>query len=155
MSTVAGIDFSTRHIDIVLIPEDPDERGATHHAFPLEGADAFDRTRNIRQAMPLRSWWDEQGVTAIGIEEPMGPGHITAKLKAVQGGILQTLPAALLVHPLSPSEWRKGAGLKGNATKDEVQAFVREQLGENPHWPQDAFDAWAIAVAVRALVVVG
>lgn len=153
--TFVGIDYDTRYIHLCKIAEEEPADQPRYMKVALEGNDAFDRTRSIRNVMLRRTnvYWDD--VQAIGIEEPMGPGHITAKLKAVQGGVLQCLPTGLLVHPLSPSEWRKAAGISGRASKEEVQDHVRGLLGENPHWPQDAFDAWCIAVAVRALVVVG
>ncbi len=153
MSACAGIDFDTNAVHVCLLRNGSDN-DVTYHRFDLHGHDAFERTRSISAALPLDAWWLAQDVIAIGIEEPMGPGHITAKLKAIQGGVLQCLPSSPLVHPLSPSQWRKAAGVSGGASKQQVQLHARELLGENPQWPQDAFDAYLLAIAVRNLISV-
>ena len=152
---VAGIDYSTRAVDIVTT----DVRWSH---YDLCGDTAFDRTRSVRDALPARSseFWDE--VIAAGIEEPMArgklSGSLTPKLKAVQGAILACLPARLLVAPLTASEWRKAVGLPGNASKAAVAEWVALQYYdiyrplEFLDWPQDACDAYCIARAVASRV---
>lgn len=159
MTTFAGIDFSTFAIDVVLLPGD---EHPIWHRFPLEGYDAFERTRDVREKMPSRGWWLDQGVVALGIEEPQGVSKSTvAVLKGVQGAVLSCLPRSLLVQPMVPSKWRVEAGLPGNASKDDVRQFgMVLQAGakvlfggfEEP-CPQDAHDAACIAWAVRKLTV--
>jgi hypothetical protein len=145
---IAGIDYSTRAVDVVLLDEDSD--AATWHRFPLEGADAFDRAREV---MYLNAWlggvsfWDS--VVAIGIEDPRGYG--AGSLYRIQGAILAELPRRTLVHPLIPSQWRKTVGLAGNASKTDVKAFVPTRAW-NVDWPQDACDAYLIALAPRILL---
>jgi hypothetical protein len=151
MATVAGLDYSTHAIDCVLVDEDTGEYVAWHR-WPLEAkGDAFDRARWIRHTMPARSWWDDRGVVACGIEDPRGmkPGP----LFRIQGAILSCLPTWLLVHPLVPSEWRKLVGLPGNATKLEVVFHARDHSEMmTDAWTQDTCDAYCIATATRTLI---
>jgi hypothetical protein len=64
---------------------------------------------------------------------------------------LSCVPARLLVHPLVPSHWRKTVGLPGNASKSAVKAFIPTRSW-NVDWPQDACDAYCIALATRTLL---
>lgn len=152
---VAGIDFDTHAVHLVLVDID-EQRPPWYHRFELHGGDAFDRARSVRPAMPgpTSILWDE--TLAFGIEEPQGRHKATvAKLKAVQGAVLACLPEGTLVHPLVPAEWRRLAGLPGNASKDSV-AYRSRQLvwvdDTTDVWPQDAHDAHLIARATIALL---
>jgi hypothetical protein len=152
---VAGIDFSSRAVDVVLV----DEAGrAEWHRFELVGADAFDRARRVRDAMPSRTGelWDD--VLAVGIEEPRGPGN--GSLLRIQGAVLASLPVSVLVQPFTPNEWRVAVGLPGNAAKHLVRTHtlahvyassVRSGM-QQPDWPQDACDAYCLALAVRSRI---
>ena len=65
--------------------------------------------------------------------------------------MLVTLPAALPVWDVSPGDWRKGLGLKGNATKEECAGRCVE-IGAPGSWDvQDPYDAWAVAFYAREL----
>lgn len=149
MSVVAGIDFSTHAVDVVLLDEDTLD--AAWHRFLLEAfGDAFDRTRWVRDSMPSRSWWEDHGVIAVGIEDPRGYG--AGSLYRVQGAVLACLPTSLLVHPWIPSAWRKANGIPGNASKQAIEDHSLaiqpcEILAYAPDWPQDAHDAHLIARA--------
>jgi hypothetical protein len=156
MSHFAGIDFDTHAIHIVLISEDEEKPVYYRHDLPAVG-DAFERTREVAQVLPARRsvFWD--GIIAIGIEEPMG--HSTRPLNRVQGAILSCLPPTVLVNPMMPGQWRKAVGLAGNATKEDVAVFVGSQLWPDAPlavkpastWPQDACDAYCLALAVQKL----
>lgn len=169
MTAFAGIDFDTNAVHVVLLPE---EGLAEYRCFvlPKGVGDAFERTRRVRDVMPSRSWWVDEGIVAIGIEEPMGQS--TRPLNRVQGAILACLPTDLLVHPMRPGEWRKACELRGNAEKLEIAAWVHAQresyfemvggTARSPQmelvalepWPQDAADAYCMARAVQSLTVV-
>lgn len=152
---VAGVDLSTRAIDIVKVPLDT-VRAPEWHRFPLAGSDAFDRARSVRDALPGRTSviWDD--VLALGIEDPRG--HGAGHIYRVQGAILSCLPAHLLVHPLIPSQWRKLVGLKGNASKEDAFTLAIQYVNSHGHntWPlavpTDATDACCIALATRSLI---
>jgi hypothetical protein len=149
---IAGIDYSSHAVDVVLLDEDSDQ--AAWHHFPLTalpGWDSFDRARTVRAVMPTRSWWEDRGTIAIGIEDPRGYG--AGHLYRIQGGILQTLPPDVLVHPWIPSAWRKANMIAGNATKQAVKIHSLRLVGASKatdEWSQDAHDAHLIARATRA-----
>ena len=154
---IAGIDYSTNAIDVVLVDEDDGAARLFH--WDLCGASAFDRLRAVALVMPPRRavYWDT--IRAVGIEEPMGRGPaswgVVPKLKAIQGAIVACIPSLVPVTPLKPAEWREKVGVPGNATKDMVAAWAMAQLDDPPgmplkQWPQDAFDAYCIARAVAA-----
>lgn len=148
---IAGIDFSTRFVDIVLLDEDTDK--GTWFRVDLTGQDAFERTRDVHRALSDdigSEFWDD--VLAVGIEDPRGYG--AGSLYRIQGAILACLPRGVLVHPLIPSNWRKTVGLPGNASKARVSEFIR-LASWNVDWPQDACDAYCIALATRTLIQVG
>ena len=149
---IAGIDYSSRAVDIVLLDEDTDK--AEWHRYELDGDDAFGRARNIRGNIPGRTsgFWDD--VLAIGIEDPRGYG--AGSMYRIQGAILSCLPWFTLVHPWIPSAWRKAVGLPGNASKAEAADFVQTTYpaAYTLEWPQDACDAYCIALATRAAIQV-
>lgn len=146
---ICGIDFSTHFVDLVLLDENTD--AATWHREELTGRDAFDRTRSVRDAMiRLVPLWDD--VLAIGIEDPRG--YNAGSLYRMQGAILARLPRRTLVQPWIPSAWRKQVGLSGNCSKQDIEEFVMGPPdGHDRHdWPQDACDAYCIALATRSVL---
>ena len=156
MSYLAGIDFSTRAIDVVLIDEN-DAEPPRWHRLILKGADAFERTRELSRPLAYHLGLDLDDTLAIGIEDPAG-NHGVRALARVQGAILARLPRDVLVVPLAPSQWRKRVGLPGNATKQQVADWAitdAQSLGAD--WTlrengQDCLDAYGIAVATRLLI---
>jgi hypothetical protein len=152
---IAGIDYSTRAVDVVLLDEETD--AATWHRFELEGKDAFDRTRAIRDLfagapLSFRDKWE--AVLAVGIENPGGKVG-TGAMYRVQGAILTKIPRGTLVQPFPPASWRKTVGLPGNASKDAVAEWATWKGGlgaKAVFWPQDACDAYCIALATRTLL---
>lgn len=158
MTAFAGIDYDTTGIYIVWF--DDDEAVTQFMAEPLDGHDAFDRAREVRDAMPARSWWDDQGIVAIGIEEQNSQNpkmrNTVAKLKMIQGAILSCLPRETLVNPMNASHWRTTCGLPGNCPKEDVREWARTNgfslLGSYA-LAQDLADAFCMAKAVEKLTV--
>lgn len=152
---VAGVDFSSHAIDVVLVDLD-DRQPPRWHRYPLLGQDAFDRARSVADAMPGRSsvYWDN--VLAVGIEEPAGrnPGV----LFRIQGAVLAQIPARMLVTKWMPSQWRKAVGLAGNAAKpmSRERAWQYDPrftgLTEWDGPPLDACDALCVALATRQAI---
>lgn len=150
--TVAGIDYSSQAIDIVLLDDDTDT--AEWHRVELTGPTPFDRARSLRGRLPLRSWWEDQGVYLIGIEDPIGHHAHTAKALGFAGGAVATLlPANLTVVQTTAAEWKRLTVGRGSASKADVEQWAQTQLGHDglTVWAQDAYDAYAIARAVRHL----
>jgi len=158
---IAGIDYSTQAIDIVLVDVDDGAARWCHYDLPQVG-DAFERTREVAQVLPARRsvFWDT--TLAIGIEEPMARGprsvQLIPKLKAIQGAILSCIPRDKAVAPLDARDWRVKCGLKANASKDDVRhwavAHIRAVPVQQPIrlWAQDAFDAYCIARAIEGML---
>ena len=149
---IAGIDVSTKAVDLVLIHID-DHQPPIWHRYELVGQDAWERTRSIPFSMPARSsiMWDD--VAAIGVENPAGTHGAHAVQRAV-GAVLACLPPLTLVQPWRPSEWRKAVGLPGNCGKQVVFEFAYLDLvTAYPDATQDACDAYCVAVATRAAIV--
>jgi hypothetical protein len=156
---IAGIDFSTRAIDVVTIDLD-NHQPPRWERHELEGPDAWERTRQVK----FWSLTDPDDVLAIGLEEPRGQS--AGVLYRVQGALLARLPSTVLVYPWVPSEWRRAVGLSGRASKEAVSRWA-ERNGAVPlgHWvdhpgtggsvksfhmpPFDATDAFCIARATR------
>ncbi len=155
---ILGVDVSTFFVDYVLIPHEGNH-APVWHRFPLTGADAWERARSVAQAVPGPDSAIYEDVLAVGVENPAGrAGTGIYAVQRVVGAVLVQLPAAKLVHPWRPSEWRKAVGLKGNATKDAVFEFVVEDIAthsglptpfEVAEWSQDACDAYCVALATR------
>jgi hypothetical protein len=161
VTAFAGIDYDTHAVHIVLVPEEG-TGDLRYSKYELKGHDPFERAREIREALPVRSWWRDTGVVGCAIEEQNSGNPLmrdaVQKLKMIQGAVLSCLPRDLLVTPIPGSQWRKALGMKGNCTKEEVQFWCRFS---GPHagrfagisWPQDAFDAYCMALVAEKLTV--
>jgi Holliday junction resolvasome RuvABC endonuclease subunit len=152
VSATAGIDFSTRAIDVVLLDDDTDH--ATWHRYPLDPP-AFNAALQVRHTVLLRrSWLEDQGVHSVWIELPWARQRkAVAPLMRLQGAILSRLPLDLIAGELAPQTWKKLTVGKANASKDDVRAWAVLEPGWTlpGHWTQDAIDAYAIAYAGRQL----
>jgi hypothetical protein len=151
---VAGIDVSTLAVDIVTVPYETHTDGQPiHYRVELAGHDALERTRDAAHRLPGAAsvFWDT--ILAVGLENPQSRGSSAGTMYALQrvvGVVLAHIPARMLVAPIEPAAWRHAAGLKGNAKKREVAAHVRGLVGATADgWPQDACDAYCIAIATR------
>lgn len=145
---IAGIDASSRAIDVVLLAEDTDD--ALHHKFELIGGTPFERARSLRGIFPTRSWWESFGVYLIGYEDPRGHhAHTQKALGIALGAVAALLPRSMPVVPTQTQEWKRLFVGNANASKQDVAAraaehgFVSDDL--------NATDAYGIAYAVRAL----
>lgn len=150
--TVAGIDYSSRAVDIVLL--DDDGRRCHWTNIPLHGDTPLERARSLRGRLPLRSWWEDEGVYLIGIEDPIGHHAHTAKALGQAGGaIAALLPASLTVLQTPTAEWKRLFCGDAKASKDDVREAVSRDgvFGSSPGWTQDAYDAYAIAWTARHL----
>jgi len=166
---VVGCDFSSLHIDLVRVHLD-DLEPPKWNRYSLMGHDAFDRTRTVGDVMPGRAsdYWSD--VIGVGIEHPAGKFGVGPMMR-VQGAVLACLPSGVMVKAWPPGAWRKAVGLAGNATKEAVADWAHKDrfpptvtsegratrgliftvaTGSNANaWPQDACDAYCIALATR------
>lgn len=157
---IVGVDFSTRYVDLVKLPLEGEGAPKWTRVELQWGTrkqpDAFRAVRTLRhqlgQAALLGGYWND--VAVCFIEDPMSNNMGNAKkLGRVAGAILACIPDRVVVDRIDPAEWRKLVGLPGNATKLEVFRVCSERLpiGAITLWPQDAFDAYCIAIAGRHL----
>lgn len=151
MIRVAGIDVSSKSIDIVTLPLDPDLEGAPGGlSIPLHGPTALDRACYAAGSIPRGTFWDD--IAEVAIERPYGPGpDALLAMHLMLGLLVAAMPERL--HPpllLQPATWRKHAGLSGRAEKEDVFAFAVEHMPARPR-SQDVADAFCIARAARAL----
>jgi Holliday junction resolvasome RuvABC endonuclease subunit len=150
MSTVLGIDLSTRAIDLVRLDETTNQ-GTWDHLH-LAGATALERLRQVPVLMPRHSWYDD--VYLVAVEAPLSRGQqgTIAKLSRVFGAIVACLPAGVEVWDVAPVQWRKELGLSGHATKEQAAEAVDALRGPGAlAWSQDALDAYAVAYYAREL----
>lgn len=145
---VAGIDLSSRAIDIVKIEEESNR--AEWFRFELEGASAWERTRDVRRAMPKGSWWDDVYLAAIETPFPDQQGV----LRRVQGAVMACIPSRLLVWEANAAEWKRELGLKTKPSWGDLDALTGDTTVVLPdsRWvnAQEHFrDAYCIAYWAR------
>ena len=154
LSNYAGIDLSTRALDIVLLDEDSNRASWTR--VELEGGDAWTRTLSIGALMPPPSFWEQTVIASI--EAPYGRGQAGAQaaLNRVVGAVAASLPSKLRVPErcwiVRPDEWKHGLGLKHNQ-KPTFLDIERLSHGTGPVLPdvddQNARDAYCLAMFAR------
>jgi Holliday junction resolvasome RuvABC endonuclease subunit len=103
---------------------------------------ALEASRELHAASLSYAW---PGV--VWVERPMGR-HVrsVADLSRAVGAVVSGMPADVAVSEITPVDWRRIIGLAGNASKEQVWAWARELLGEDPPG-QDEADALAICWA--------
>ena len=149
--SIAGIDFSSRAVHIVLLDDDTDD--AMLHVFELHGATPFERARSLRRSFPTRGFWEDNGVYLVGIEDPHSRANHTAKaLGLAAGAIAGLLPNGLPVVQTVPAEWHRIFTGTAGASKETVGLHARAIWPDHPAEGDDnAWDAYGIAYAVRTL----
>lgn len=151
MSSVLGIDYSTKAIDLVYLDETSD--AARWHRIPLETGIA-----GIRKMRHAYAWAAElEDVYLVAVEDPMSVSMTSAKkLGRVCGAVMACIPQSLEVWLMRPDEWRMACGMAGNASKAAVMEFalLMGQEAGTEDWfrlPQDACDAYCMAYAAREI----
>lgn len=164
--TVVGVDFDTRALHLVFLDDDTNAARYVpvpfvEHKPPFELGDARNVRPRLQEAIARQAdGWD--GVYLLGIEKPFASRPDNAwKYGLVVGAVLACVPRRVCVLELPPGEWRQLCGLKANASKDDVRFWaygelwpigpLARQQREIDGWPQDAFDAYCLARAARAL----
>lgn len=159
---IAGIDVSTHAVDVVTIaldgPHNPDWRRADleHHGKDTSWTTVGRVKRAMVAADLIGSYWDD--IAMCYFEDPFSHGAATGKaLGLITGAVRTILPDRLQdrCERLRPTEWRGLVGMPAKATKDMVVLRALDLMGSphdhDPHWPQDAYDAYLVAVAGRTL----
>ncbi len=148
---IAGIDVSTKAIAVVVLSasdgsllrweqfdypklNDLPERNVTHRCrwITLDDYASFMR-----------------GVHVAQIEQPMGAhAKSVAEVERVVGAVIRSTPSKTDVAVLlGPSEWKKAAGLPGNASKVQIAAYALQLYPLLQGESQDILDASLIGRA--------
>jgi len=155
VSTVVGIDLSSRQLDLARLDETHDR--VTHLRVDLEQAGkrstAWQRTLALPRLMPGATWWDD--VYLVAIEAPYGTGTGTvAILNRVVGALIAGLPPRLRAPErcwlVRPDEWKSWLRLNPR-TKPSPELILELGLElEGPYsGSQDARDATCVAYYAR------
>ncbi len=150
-----GVDFDTHGVDIVALDNETNSAAWRHIPFP--GAGALARARGVRDAMPSRGQWLDDGTVLVAIERPMARNlQLLVPLMRTLGAMHACLPPSLEVWEMTAVEIRRELGLKTNApkavSKAEAAAFAAEHWADFPSVvTQDALDAYCIAYAARSM----
>lgn len=149
--SVAGIDFSSRAVHLVLLDDDTNQ--AETYTYLLRGDTPFERARSLRSTFPTRSWWDDRGVWLIGIEDPFSRSKGVAKALGLSAGaIAALLPYPLTIVQTAPHEWKRVFTGYASASKGLVEDQARKLWNNPPDTADDnTFDAYGIAWAVRSI----
>ncbi len=145
---IMGVDLSTKAVTAVTITHEAELVGWQH--CEMKGKRALERLRNAYDAIDPIPWHKP---SIICFERPAGKGTAAIMdIWRVQGFILGTgwIPEHTEVWEMGPSEWKKLAGLPGNASKEQIkrafcsQVKLYEDIGDPT---QDFYDAYYIALA--------
>lgn len=148
MSTVWGVDVAVSHLSIGFYPVDgstsPQVRSLTTGTDTREGERLGLLDRQLR--IWARQLAAEFPPYVVNVEQPSGRFRAPALVYAcgvVQAALFETLSVPVWTVP--SGRWKRATVGPGNATKEQVRAYVDAQ-----GWPvdsQDEADALCIAVA--------
>lgn len=153
--TILGIDVSTHAIDLTYLDEDT--LAATWQRIELPQPAIAPASRRIDQARAIRHGLRHElerleTVHLAAIEDPASwrGGQAIKALGILTGAIYASLPDRLTILPIRVAEWRTELGALTGLTvrsKEDVRLAVTVLGAAAPDWPQDAYDAYAIALA--------
>lgn len=150
---VAGLDFSTRAVDVVTIvygDEHPAERATWQRVlFPFRGDESVRWLAACQKAAVLRRVsWEETDVAVL--EYPAGANH---QMLTLFGALASQIPCETVrLTWLTPPEWRKTWLGHGGLRSADAKARAREKAigaGFPEDWAPDAYDALGLAMAWR------
>lgn len=153
MTVICGIDASTIALDLVCV--DIDTLQATWTHCPLrsrlsdDGLETSDLwpAASVRDALPGPSWFEDQHVEQIAIEDPFSNRLDTAKkLGRIVGAVAARLPRDIPTLLVTPVEMRQWLGLTGRMSKEQLRGWA-VTAGAPEDWEQDALDAYCVARA--------
>jgi hypothetical protein len=145
---IAGIDVNLRRVTVCGIPvgKFPVPTRPLFEVMALTGKpDAIASARRIGEQAREFPWhWYD----AIAFARPSGRAiKQVADLSRVYGAVLAAIPCAIPVTEYVPAEWKRLAGLKGNADKLAVMAWADREAQGVVVWDEHMADAYAVARA--------
>lgn len=115
---IAGVDVSTKRLAIVRLRLDT---GALYDTTVCEIAKDANPAELARTPAIVTLARKTSECRVAYYENPMG-GNVkaVARLNRILGACQHATPRSIPIAELSPGEWKKLAGMKGNATKDVI-----------------------------------
>lgn len=156
---ICGIDLSSRALHICTLNDDDNHADVHTVRLDLQRGDALTRCRRLRDLMPARTAWADNGITVIAVEKPFFHGHQgLVPLLLVYGGLLQLIPPDMPLLELRADDWRRECSLpvRGDRSrlKKAAQDFARQVWADPPEILDDnTADAFCIAWAAREIHV--
>lgn len=161
---IGGVDVSTKRIAIVRLDL---ADGSLYDYTVLDIEKRADKNLSELARRPAVSYYARKAseCRVVYFENPFGfDKGAVAKLNRVLGACQHATPRAVSVCELSPSAWKVGAGLAGNAKKDAIAFSASNHYAGLAHclapaledfnrktsrgvWEQDVLDAACIARA--------
>jgi Holliday junction resolvasome RuvABC endonuclease subunit len=144
---IAGIDVSTKSIALVVLSSKTGDISRFDEFLIPDlrklGGNKAERCRVIAETgFPAAL----KRVTVVYVEQPMGRQvKGVAEVERVVGSVIASVPKKTSVSLITPAEWKKAVGLKGNAQKDDIRAFADELYPVLSESSQDLHDAALIA----------
>lgn len=151
---VAGIDFSTKAVDVVTIAygdENPAEAPSWQRVeFLFRGDEGVRWLAACQRAGMIRRQIDWSDIDVAVLEYPAGVNH---QMLTLFGALASQIPHNhVRVTWLTPAEWRKTwldhGGLKTDEAKRRAQSKA-VAAGFPGDWASDAYDALGLAMAWR------
>lgn len=168
---IAGVDLSTKQIDLVRRPPGNPaaadgvvwRRLALTPAMQFAEKDALIAREAGMLLLDDPFWWED--VWLAGVEYPYTDAKLMGSvvLKTILGAVVASIPKHVHVIPLPARYWtpyflrtnRADPLPKIPRKKDDrkplIKARALELLDADDVWPQDAYDAFGIAVAVEEI----
>lgn len=156
---ICGLDISTRAIHIASLPEDTNHAQLHVVRLDTKRGDAIERIRRLRDVMPARRAWRDEGCALIAIERPYHHSPGIAVMMAVYGALLQLFPADMPLLELRSDDWRAECGIPIRKPRDAgsdfhkraAVAFARSRWPDAPPLDHDAAEAFCVAWAAREI----
>lgn len=164
MSLLAGIDISTKRLDMAIIPIDVDtpQRVTFRTAeLPEPKGDDGVRARSIRLA--VRDLFLQHDIASAWVEIPIGPPKYRATdsahlMTGVYWAVMATIPLQVARAGITTLEWRRELGFRGTLEKNAaIDAAATWIAGNVPprKWtaPPDEHQAEALLVALAGRAI--
>lgn len=144
MTLCVGVDFSTKRIDVVAIPLDPDVPGGPWKAHRKVGADRYaDVHAHVRSAIVQLYHKTGMDVVTVCVEKPAGRVH--PSLHELHGVIRAAIPASIPSTSLYPVQWRQAIGCTGRDSKVAGHERILDLYPACGDWDEHELDALGLA----------
>lgn len=150
---IMGVDVSTKAVTAVQMTHEKDLVGWWHIEF--NGKIALPRAVDATHKLQAIPWSDNH---LVCFERPAGKGiNGLMDMMRIEGICIALIDIQTEagfepeVWEMVPGEWKRRAGMKGNASKETIKAFAFEHMNIRasviPFAPQDFYDAYCITLA--------